>query len=81
MQANLYGKLYIVRIVWQIIYRTKEKCLAEEIGYVTKKLAKWFGRDSCVKLKQIEAKFNETIVYKTHVETQNWFLRKVIYHT
>ena len=34
------------------------------IGYVTKKLAKWFGRDSCVKLKQIEAKFNDKIVYK-----------------
>ena len=27
------------KFVWQIIYRTKEKCLAEDIGYVTKKLA------------------------------------------
>ena len=69
------------KFVWQIIYRTKEKCLAEDIGYVTKKLAKWFGRDSCVKLKQIEAKFNVKWVEKTHVEFGLEFLRKVIYHT
>ena len=50
------------KFVWQILYRTKEKCLETIIGYVTKKLAKWFGRDSCVKLKQIEAKFNQNVL-------------------
>ena len=49
------------KFVWQIIYRTKEKCLENAIGYVIKKLAKWFGRDRCVKLRQIEAKFNQNV--------------------
>ena len=54
------------KFAWQIIYRTKEKCLEKAIGYVIKKLTKWFGRDRCVKLKQIEAKSNQNVP-KMHV--------------
>ena len=57
------------KFVWQIIYRTKEKCLAEEIGYVTKKLAKWFGCESFVKSEQIDVKFNKTINLQTIICT------------
>ena len=49
------------KFVWQIIYRTKEKCLETITGYVTKKLAEWFGRTSCIKMNQIEEIFNEII--------------------
>jgi hypothetical protein len=56
------------KFVWQILYRTKEKCLETILGYVTKKLAKWFGRDSCVKLKQnqVNAVFHNSKSARAH---------------
>ena len=56
------------KFVWQIIYRTKEKCLETITGYVTKKLAEYFGQKKC---RKIAAKFSNFWPFSTKMSMPN----------